>query len=88
MATPNAAKFYANLRRELFVLEAVVGAGAPPDFDDLHAEARGRPSDEVSAGITDLQRRIKAVRDAHPITRWVDADPEHRDGQPSWTNNH
>ncbi|MGV7904047.1 hypothetical protein PJN93_30000, partial [Mycobacterium kansasii] len=86
MATSNAAKFYANLTRELFVLEAVVGAGSPPDFAKLQAEASGRPSNEVSADITDLQRRIKAARDANPITRWVDADPEHRDGQPSWTN--
>ncbi|KXP13898.1 hypothetical protein [Tsukamurella pseudospumae] len=88
MASPKAAKFHANLTRELFVLQAVVAAGPPPDLDELVDEAIERDSGEVSDDITELQRRIKFVRDAHPITRWVDADPDYRDKQSPWTNNH
>lgn len=44
--------------------------------------------EEASDQITQLQDEIKALRDGHPIARWVDADPLWRDASGQRVNRH
>lgn len=87
MASSGAASNYANVTRELRILEHMV-TYTPPDFEELRDDALLKGRDELSQQITATKAEIKRLRDAYPVARWVDADPVYRDAHSPWTNNH
>jgi len=88
MASDKQAALLANLTRERFMLHVVAMVTDLPDFEDLHRLARDLDSDAASAAISGLRNEIEALRNANPITRWVDADPHWRDATGNRINNH
>lgn len=87
VTSERAAIYYANLLRELFVLEQIVEGqdDDPPSFEDLKAQVMQLPQGEVSAVIDKVQyTEIPLIRKAHRITRWIDADGRHRSTPRDW----
>lgn len=78
MASVAAARNYANLTRELRVLEHIAPF-MPPDFEDLVNDAIREEPHELSGRISETKDKIAELRDRYSVTRWVDADPVYRD---------
>lgn len=87
MATTNAAINYANVARELSVLEYVTRF-TPPDFEELRSTAMVEDSKELSRKISATKARIAELRQRYPVARWVDSDPVYRDAHSPWVNSH
>lgn len=87
MATRNAAINYANVTRELRVLE-YVAQFVPPEFEELRDSAMGEDSQDLRRRISETKTRIAELREHYPVTRWVDSDPVYRDENRPWVNNH
>ncbi|MGC4936185.1 hypothetical protein ACLQ3C_21180 [Gordonia sp. DT30] len=88
MASDRQATLLANLTRERFMLDAVTKVTGLRDYEDLHDDALDLDSESASAEITRLRGEIENLRDQHPITRWIDADPQWRDATGNRFNNH